>query len=265
MCVCLGFSFVRGRKIESFFLTRSHTTRRKHSTMSALRRTIRGRIKSLLVVVFLLLCSSCCHILVFFFFFFWWWRDRMWLKMCFVVYVSFFLTFPILFFSRFPVERECANLCIIRENSSSSVWCASLFVISVLFEREYWFYQTLFTDALFLWWTNNKQMSPHEQRRKKEHHQKYRDGRWPPSRLFLPRRTRKWTRIKSATPRTSNGTKVPWMCKLGRKLWARKDASCGLPVCPAPGRAPWRIRSSTSCLKEGTKSSLWTGITSDTD
>ena len=59
------------------------------------------------------------------------------IETCFVVYVSFFLTFPILVFSRFPVERECANLCVIRENSSSSVWCASLFVISVSFEREY--------------------------------------------------------------------------------------------------------------------------------
>ena len=47
--------------------TLSHHTRDKntHHVMSALRRTIRGRIKSLLVVIFLL-----SRILVFFFFFF---------------------------------------------------------------------------------------------------------------------------------------------------------------------------------------------------
>ena len=241
---------------------------------SALRRTIRGRFKKSLLLSLsrsrCLFFFSLSRVLVvfFFFFFWWWWRPDKWL-MWFMCLIFSRFPDPLFLSLRFPsVERERANLCILSVRTRVVVGSVrvSFWYLGIVRTREHWLYRTLFTDALFLWWTNNTQMSPHEQRRKKEQtHQKYREGRRPPSRLFLPRRTRKWTRIKSATPRTSNGTKVPWMCKLGRKLWARKDASCGLPVCPAPGRAPWRIRSSTSCLKEGTKSSLWTGITSDTD
>jgi len=62
-----------------------------------------------------------------------------------------------------------------------------------------------------------------------------------------------WTRTKLETPRTSSGTKAPWTKRRGRKLWDKKDASCGLPVCPARERAPWRTRWNTSCLREGTK------------
>lgn len=59
--------------------------------------------------------------------------------MCFVVYVSHFFSFSRSSFSlEFPCgERTCKSMCYIRETSSSSVWCASLFVISVSFEREH--------------------------------------------------------------------------------------------------------------------------------
>ena len=168
MCVCVCVCLLLWEKNREFFLT--HTLTPRDTTLLWVRWEEPSEVG---LKVFSLLSSCCCLLLVVIFLssssssF----DDEEtgcdWNVFC-GLYVSFFLTFPILFFSRFPVERECANLCVIRENSSSSVWCASLFVISVSFEREYWFYRTLFTDALFLWWTNNKQMSPHEQRRKKE-------------------------------------------------------------------------------------------------
>ena len=171
VCVCL----LLWEKNREFFLT--HTLTPRDTTLLWVRWeepsevglkvfSLLSSCCCLLLVVFFLLSCSCLLLLLLLLLLMMKRPDV--IETCFVVYVSFFLTFPILVFSRFPVERECANLCVIRENSSSSVWCAPLFVISVSFEREYWFYRTLFTDALFLWWTNNKQMSPHEQRRKKE-------------------------------------------------------------------------------------------------
>ena len=91
-----------------------HTRRNTHHVMSALRRTIRGRIKSLLVVIFLL-----SRILVFFFFFFffffwwwWWWRPDVIDVFC-GLYVSFFLIFPILFFSQVSLWRENVQIYVL--------------------------------------------------------------------------------------------------------------------------------------------------------
>ena len=129
MCLCV--CFFCGRKIESFFVTRSHTTRLKHCDMSALRRTIRGRIKSLLLVVlFFLLSSSCCHVLVFFFFFFfWWWRDRMWLKRV-LWFMSLFFSLSRSSFSLVSLWRENVQIYVLSVRTRRRRFGAHLFLLS---------------------------------------------------------------------------------------------------------------------------------------
>lgn len=143
---CLGFSifvcfllFCGESRVFCNTLLSHHETHTKNSTMSsALRRTIRGRFKKSLLLSLshsrcLLVVSYSCLLLLLL---------LMMMKtgeVIDVVYMSHFFSFSRSSFSlsSFPCgERTCKSMYSIRENASSSVRCASLFVISVSFERE---------------------------------------------------------------------------------------------------------------------------------
>ena len=124
MCLCV--CFFCGRKIESFFVTRSHTTRLKHCDMSALRRTIRGRIKSLLlVVVFFLLSYSCLLLLLLLMM-----KRPDVIEMCFVVYMSLFFSLSRSSFSLVSLWRENVQIYVLSVRTRRRRFGAHLFLLS---------------------------------------------------------------------------------------------------------------------------------------
>ena len=166
--------------------------------------------------------------------------------MCFVVYVSHFFSFSRSSFSlKFP-WRENVQICVyyIREGtSSSSVWCASLFVISVSFERECIDFAKRF---LLIYSFSFDEQTINRCRRtssgaKKEHHQKYREAVTTFTTFSSP------ANEKVDAYKVGDSTNIKWHegsvdVQTREKTMGQKGCVLWFTGLSGSGRAPWRIR-----------------------